>query len=599
MPNSIFDPAVNSLFAQARSGQLSLFPSPEDWRDTPIYFLMVDRFNNDAAPFKGGGTWDSLYTQYRGGTFNGITSKLQYIKEMGFGAIWLSPVFKNFPADNTYHGYGIQDFLALDPHFASAPGQEEAEFQKLVNTAHNLELYIILDIVLHHTAEVFKYAIPNGAGGTDDLDIINWTNSQQNVHWRNADGSANSGWSSGPANPPIDAAVWPSELRDNNLFVRQGQYDSPGGQLQGDFYSFRGINFFANASLTPQSILIRSYQYIIAKFDIDAFRIDTLMFIPPDFERTFGNAVREFALSVGKKNFFTFGEVTSDDTTIDKFIGRDTITPNDPVGVDAVVDYPLFGVLPGMAKGLGPTPAQVAQLFQDRKVAEESILTSHGEAGQYFVTFLDNHDQTQRFGYTGSTQNIDQITLGLGCLLTLPGIPCVYYGTEQGLSAHGPDTAPHDIVREALWGKLNAFDATSAIYSAIQKILAQRGAHAALRYGRYYFRPVSGDHTSFGLSKFQTGVFAFSRILNDAEILIAANTDATTPFPGDILIDATLNTPGTPYNVLYSNQSNPKTGVVAQRQNTNLTQPDGSTSSGSATVLPVTLRPREFQILSA
>jgi glycosidase len=598
MPNSIFDPTVNSLFAQARNGQLSLFPSPEDWRDAPIYFLMVDRFNNPAAPFKGGGTWDSLYTQYRGGTFNGITAQLQYIKNMGFGAIWLSPVFKNFPTDNTYHGYGIQNFLALDPHFASAPGQEEAEFQKLVSTAHNLGLYIILDIVLHHTAEGFKYAMPDGSGGTNDFDIINWTNSLQSLHWRNANGTANSSWSTAPANPPIDAAIWPTELRDNNLFVRRGNYDSPGGQLQGDFYAFRGINFNSSAALSPQSILIRAYQYIIAKFDIDAFRIDTLMFIPRDFERTFGNAVREFALSVGKKNFFTFGEVTSDDNTIDQFIGRDTTTPNDPVGVDAVVDYPLFDVLPGMAKGMGPTAAQVAQLFQNRKVAEESILTSHGEAGQYFVTFLDNHDQTQRFGYTGTPQIADQITLGLGCLLTLPGIPCVYYGTEQGLSAKGPDNGPHDIVREALWGKPNAFDTTNPIYLAIEQILAQRASRAALRYGRYYFRPVSGG-TNFAISTYPTGVFAFSRILNDAEVLIAANTDSQFPFPGNIIIDATLNTPGTQYKVLYSNQPGPTTGSVIQLQNTTVLQADGSVSTGPATVLPVSLRPREFQILCA
>ena len=50
------------------------------------------------------------------------------------------------------------------------------------------------------------------------------------------------------------------------------------------------------------------------------------------------------------------------------------------------------------------------------------------------ISFLDNHDQAQRFGFTGPTQLQDQITLGMGVLSSLQGIPCFYYGSEQGLS---------------------------------------------------------------------------------------------------------------------------------------------------------------------
>jgi glycosidase len=63
-------------------------------------------------------------------------------------------------------------------------------------------------------------------------------------------------------------------------------------------------------------------------------------------------------------------------------------------------------------------------------------LSSHGEAGRYFVTFLDNHDQSQRIrdvGPLGATPE-SQVQLALCLLFTLLGIPCVYYGTEEGLS---------------------------------------------------------------------------------------------------------------------------------------------------------------------
>jgi glycosidase len=76
----------------------------------------------------------------------------------------------------------------------------------------------------------------------------------------------------------------------------------------------------------------------------------------------------------------------------------------------------------------------------------------------YFVTFLDNHDQGQRFGFTGPRQLQDQISLGMGVLSSLQGIPCFYYGTEQRLSGHKDAQHQDDsMVREALWGKPNGF----------------------------------------------------------------------------------------------------------------------------------------------
>src|SRR5947209_9056562 len=102
------------------------------------------------------------------------------------------------------------------------------------------------------------------------------------------------------------------------------------------------------------AVLIRAYQYLIAKFDEDGLRIDTLKFIERDFAQVFGNSMREFALSIGKKNFFTFGEVYDDEEQITRFIGRQATDRTDLVGVDAALDFPLFFRLPGVAKGLIP-----------------------------------------------------------------------------------------------------------------------------------------------------------------------------------------------------------------------------------------------------
>jgi glycosidase len=404
--------------------------------------------------------------------------------------------------------------------------------------------------------------------------------------------------------------VWPSELCHKALFTCQGNSQSPGGQPAGDFDSLKGFSFNppGNGLQLTQDILIRAYQYIVAKFDIDGFRIDTLKYIPADFERIFGNAMREFGMSSGKKNFFTFGEVYDDEGTISQFIGRNTTATGDVVGVDAALDYPLFFQLPSMIKGLGPTPADVANVFENRKRVEEDILTSHGEAGQYFVTFLDNHDQSQRFGYTGPTQLKDQIGLGLGILLGLPGIPCVYYGTEQGLSGHKtPQFGDDSMVREALWGKTSGtgqtsgFDSSHPLYVALKALCQVRSEQPALRYGRYYFRPLSGDKTNFGLCTFQTGVLAFSRILNDQEVVVVGNTNTQGSFSGEVIVDFNINGANPAYRVLYSNKG--KTGTVTPPLNfkpaggVSIHEVDGSISNGPARSLSVILDAQEIQIL--
>ena len=168
-----------------------------------------------------------------------------------------------------------------------------------MDDAHKIGLYIILDIVLHHAGDVFEYVPPGGAG----VSSLGWQGGIQPVRWRDALGNGNPSWTNAPASPPLDAAVWPTELRQNTLFTRRGNAISSGGQPAGDFDSLKGISFdYPGTGLTPaQDILIRCYQYIVAKFDVDGFRIDTLKFIPPDFERIFGNAMREFGLSAGRR----------------------------------------------------------------------------------------------------------------------------------------------------------------------------------------------------------------------------------------------------------------------------------------------------------
>lgn len=614
MPGSIWDAEVQAALDSAKQAGARLiilddqqvevpppFPSPEDWRDQWIYFLLVDRFNNPSAPPRHL-PYDSIFDGFQGGTFNGIRERLPYLKQLGVGALWLSPVLKNCQyRESSYHGYGIQDFLRVEPRFASSPAAAERELRALVDAAHALGIYIIFDIVLNHTGDVFAYQCRAGDAacqGTQGSEAA-FSDTAYPVMWRDEHGEAREDWpvAEAIANPPLDAVVWPAELRYNAYFRRQGLPQPGGDETIGDFASLKQM-LTSNHQL--QDVLIRAYQYLIARYDIDGFRIDTLKYINRDFARVFGNATREFALSIGKKNFFTFGEVYDNEEKIAAFIGRNTMDTEagDIIGIDAALDFPLFYRLPPMSKG-ELAPSEVVNMFAHRKQVEHDILSTHGDASNYFVTFLDNHDQTQRFYFSPNDaphRYDDQVTLGPGCLFALQGIPCLYYGTEQGL--HGSGSAL-EAVREALWGKEDAFNPATPFYKAIRQIALVRSSQPALRYGRQYFRPLSGDRSTFAISTFAPGVLAFARILNDEEVVIVANTDTQNGASLAVIVDYTLNTVGTAYQVLFSNKAafTSPGRVEESGPETTVYEVNGAVNHGPVRFIMVTLQPVEVQIL--
>jgi glycosidase len=342
--------------------------------------------------------------------------------------------------------------------------------------------------------------------------------------------------------------------------------------------------------------LILAYQYAIARYGVDGFRIDTLKYIERDFAQTFGNAMREYALSIGKKNFFTYGEVFDGEDRIAQFIGRNTSDSGDAVGVDAALDFPLFFHLPSVAKGFAP-PTDVIDVFRVRKAVERNVLSSHGEAGRYFVTFLDNHDMRERFrgARSDASDPFDpQVVLAVALLFCLQGIPCLYYGTEQGL--HGRGDSDQN-VREALWGKPNAFDVDHPFYKAFQDLSTIRDSQPPLRYGRLYFRPVSGDGVHFGASPFAPGVLAFSRILNNQEVVVVANADTRSSFDGFVLVDRFIHADGDPLRCL-NNPTNRPPASIQQRSGLEIQELDGGVTNGPANMIPVSLGPMEVQILA-
>jgi hypothetical protein len=397
-------------------------PSPDCWADQILYFLMLDRFSDgnekggyrDAQdqPVTTGTTplatsgdigsipywqWLSEAPGWQGGTLKGLRSKLGYLRRLGVTAIWISPVFKQVAFEATYHGYGIQNFLDVDPHYGTCE-----DLRDLVDAAHQQGIYCILDVILNHAGNVFDYRDARyrlSIGEDKWLPDAKWDGQPYKVEgFRNRYGKPTL-----PFDPPdaaaLDAAwphgaIWPRELQTPDSFIRKGRianFDFYPEFQEGDFVDFKKLNLAVDWSAkypTPSQTLqhlIHCYEYWIAYADIDGFRIDAVKHMGQESTRIFCAAIHEFTQSLGKERFFLAGELTG---------GRGHAwSMVDTTGLDAALgieDIP--GRLQSMVKGFAE-PNEYFALFRN------SELDDHGDFawfGQHVVTMFDDHDQVSK-----------------------------------------------------------------------------------------------------------------------------------------------------------------------------------------------------------
>ena len=136
------------LLVQGVSAATS-YPSRTDFRDESIYFVMTTRFYN-GDPSNDTQCWDAQNYNVGDpawrGDFKGLIEKLDYIKALGFTAVWITPIVTN-GSGYDYHGYHALNFSEVDKRYES----EDVKFQDLIDAAHARGMKIILDIVLNHT----------------------------------------------------------------------------------------------------------------------------------------------------------------------------------------------------------------------------------------------------------------------------------------------------------------------------------------------------------------------------------------------------------------------------------------------------------------
>ncbi|MFZ5841721.1 MAG: alpha-amylase family glycosyl hydrolase [Pseudomonadota bacterium] len=433
-------------------------PSP-DWRDQVIYFLMLDRFddgdpgNND----QGQGEYDPRDgARYSGGDLAGVKRRLDYIQGLGATAVWLTPIVANQWWDGSrqfggYHGYWAENFKAVDAHNGNL-----ADYQRLSDALHRRGMYLVQDVVVNHTGNFFDY---KGPWSADDPS----RNLQLNPASVPVARPSQSPFDQNDArNPQHRAAAiyhWTPEIRDHHSLEQE------------QTFQLAGLDDLNTRNPVVRAALRDSYSYWIRTAGVDAFRIDTAFHVEPDFFADFlyhrdaaNPGVVETARQTGRQQFHVFGEgfgvaPAYDDNQamkVDRWMRRADGTPLLP----GMINFPLYGSIVDVFARGKPSAELGHRLASSMRLHANPHL---------MPTFVDNHD-VDRFLASGNEAGLKQALL---FIMTVPGIPTLYYGTEQGFRAQ----------RQAMFagghgaGGTDHFDRNSALYRYIASVTALRREH--------------------------------------------------------------------------------------------------------------------------
>lgn len=609
------------------------FPSPVDWRDEVLYFLLVDRFQDSkkrpllnrqdiAAVRPPSWRWDlwaeSGANRWQGGTLKGVESRLGYLRQLGITTLWLSPVFKQRQHEDSYHGYGIQDFLEVDPHYGI-----RRDLVDLVHKAHEDGIRIILDIIFNHSGSNWLYptSVPGG-----EYKPFYTTSRYDFGSWRDDHGS------------PIQAVrgpedgVWPIEFQNGDRYTRAGSGDLGAGAIDDpnaehkrtDFITLRDFRLEAPDVTTDLALC---YKFWIALTDCDGFRIDTLKHVSTEQARNFCGTIKEFASNLGKNNFFLVGEVAGGDDARRRYL--DVLQQN----LDAALDIgDMRLALNGVAKGLREPRA-----FFDG-FNPGAILGSHRNLGSRHVSVGDDHDHVcgEKVRFSADASSDHQIVAAVALQLFTLGIPCIYYGTEQAFA--GPEASERHwlpewkksdrYLREAMFGPehprksgsdglrppdnldkslpgfgpfgtagYHCFDDEHPAYLRIAALTALRKVCPVLRHGRQYPRQIRLKGDSFDLLG-PGEIIAWSRILDDEEALCVLNPHGSETKDSDVTVGAELNEPNSSMDVILNTAqaANPQGYTGSHRIGTRV--PVLRTKDGRAYVEIRDLPPSEVLVLT-
>ena len=465
--------SVALLLAPAAAAQS---PDTSDWRHGAVcYEIFVRSFYDSDG--------DGI------GDLNGLIEKLDYIndgtpemrRDLGARCIWLMPV----AASPSYHGYDVKNYYRVNPEYGS-----NDDFKRLVAEAHRRGIRVLVDMVLNHASSehpYFKDALLN------------------------------------PSSPYRDWFRWsPTKPEQKGPWGQDVWHRSP---VRDEYYY--GIFWSGMPDLNYETAAVREEAKKVATFwledmGVDGFRLDAIPYLVEEGTRLSGTPgthalLREYAAHVRRvaPRSYTVGEVWDS-------VG--SVLPYYPDQLDshfafAASDALLEAVRTGSAK----------------KLFEPYVRLQRAVPAERWSPFLRNHDQTRTMTVLGG--DIARNRLAVTLLLTLPGLPFVYYGEEIGMTGDKPDprlrtpmhwtrgpaagftqgTAWEPLQPDSMTANVEVLtDDPNSLLNLHRRLIHLRGANSALGAGELVPLTASSD-----------AVAAYLRRDGQRTVLVIANLGAT------------------------------------------------------------------------
>lgn len=430
-----------------------------------LYLITPDRFaNGDPANDEVATMLEkpnrSIKGGRHGGDIEGIKNSLDYIKEMGFTAIWMNPVLENDMPEYSYHGYATTDFYKVDERFGS-----NEDYVQLINAAHKKNIKVIMDMIVNHCGSEHWWM--------KDVPAHDWFNYQEQT------------------------------LAKGNYQITSHRKTT----IQDPYVSAIDLKEFTDGWFVPTmpdlnqrneimaTYLIQNAIWWIEYSGVDGIRMDTYPYPDKQFMADWTCKLKE-----EYPNFNTVGEEWYQDPAIVAYWQEDKYNPNGYTScLPSLMDFPLQAKL---SQALNEEESDWTGWMQAYTTLALDFQYAHPEE---LVVFPDNHDMSRFF--TQVNENLDLFKLGLAHILTVRGTPQLYYGTE--ILMKNPGTSDHGVIRSDFPGgwdedKINAM--TGKGLSKEQKetqeflktILNWRKNQPVVHYGKMiHYNPKDGIYVFF------------------------------------------------------------------------------------------------------
>lgn len=488
---------MTKLYIMLLMGVLAIMACPAapalEMRGDTIYLMVPDRFfdgdssNNTAVDPNLYSPTKSDWQKYWGGDLAGVKQKLDYLQSVGVTTIWVTPVYQNAPVIGTYHGYQMQDLFRVDPHFGTF-----ATLDSLTCDMHSRGMKMMLDLSLN-SGPATAAGNPSGSQCLLKQDgIIKARYSQDNLGWFHHYG-------------PIDF----------NSFTYWDQVNK---------------DIFGLADLNQDTSAVRDYlkqggalwQY----HGIDCFRLDAAKHFEPSFGREWMNSANQVAGWLGKPGTYAVAEWYGGGAW-----NSESLWWTSTAGTTQF-DFQLEEQLRGVA-GEWKSMYDLRNTLNSRQSAY-GVDGSGSPNVHWQVNFFDSQDTQrlivpllQKYGYANAAEVQQRIAMSLGLLEMMPGIPMVFYGTEQYLyddTVNDKGVAGGDPYNRP---QMTTFNLSTAAAQVLKKASDLRRIHPAVQYGDIVERWID------------SGLFVFSRQASGSAVLVGVNngwqnrtvTVTAIPFP--------------------------------------------------------------------